>query len=313
MKMFLTVLVVILIFAVTFAVISAPGRGRVAVTAAAETEGHLVYFAGGCFWGIEHMMAMVPGVINARSGYANGTMENPDYRTVTGGDTGHRETVEVTYDPSLVTLEELVGLFFSSIDPTVQNRQGNDVGTQYQTGIYFVSEADGQIVRALAEAEKTKHPAFHVEIGPLTAFWEAEDYHQDYLIKNPYGYCHITGEDFERAKNTGKQPAPKKAEYRAITPKDAKAAMDAGQEIIIVDVREPYEFESGHIPGAVNLPLGNLTALAATELPDKDALIYLYCRSGARSRTGAMQLVKLGYTNLYDLGGIINWPYDVVK
>ena len=285
----------------------------VTATAEAAPEGDKVYFAGGCFWGVEHMMQQVPGVVDAVSGYAQGTMENPDYRTVVGGATGHRETVEVTYNPDLVTLEELVGLFFSAIDPTIANRQGNDIGTQYQTGIYFTSQQDGELIQKLADEEKDRHPAFLVEIAPLTSFWTAEDYHQDYLVKNPTGYCHLGPEDFERARNTGKQAAARVAEYRSITPQDAKKAIDAGETLVIVDVREPYEFAAGHIDGAINLPLGDLVQLAETELPDKDALIYLYCRSGARSRTGAMQLVQAGYTNLYDLGGIINWPYEVVK
>jgi len=274
-------------------------------------ETRMVYFAGGCFWGVEHMMAQVPGVTDAVSGYANGTTANPNYQQVVTGTTGHKETVEVRYDPSLVTLEELLGLYFSAIDPTVQNRQGNDVGTQYQTGIFYTNEADGEIIKAAVEAEKIKYNAFHVEISPLNTFWKAEDYHQDYLVKNPGGYCHLSQEDFRRAMETGKQLPLRKAEYRAITPKDAKAAMDAGQNPIIVDVREPYEFRAGHIPGAINLPLGSLTELANIQLPDKAALIYLYCRSGARSQTGAMQLVRLGYANLWDLGGIINWPYEI--
>lgn len=295
---------------VTLIVITLLGVLFFAVPVNAEGS-RLVYFAGGCFWGVEHMMAQVPGVIQAVSGYANGTLENPTYQQVVTGTTGHRETVEVRYDPSLVTLEELLGLYFSSIDPTVENRQGNDVGTQYQTGIFYVDEADGEVIRAAAEAEKSKHAAFFVRIEPLSAFWDAEEYHQDYLVKNPYGYCHLTQEDFQRARETGRKPEPRKAEYRAITPRDAKAAMDAGQNPIIVDVREPYEFDAGHIPSAINLPLGQLTELAKTHLPDKDALIYLYCRSGARSQTGALQLVRQGYTNLWDLGGIINWPYKV--
>lgn len=283
----------------------------------AQSEPKLIYFAGGCFWGIEHMMAMVPGVVDAVSGYANGTTENPDYYQVTSGKTGHRETVRVAYDPSLVTLEELLTLYFETINPTVKNRQGNDIGSQYQTGVYYTNEADGETVKAFAEEEKAKYKNFEVEIGPLTSFWEAEDYHQDYLVKNPGGYCHITQEDFELARNTGKAPSPeslrKIAEYRKISPEDAKAAIDSGTEVIIVDVREPYEFESGHIKDAVNLPSGSIASLAEEQLPDKDAMIYLYCRSGARSRAAAMQLVNMGYTNLYDLGGIINWPYDIVK
>lgn len=284
------------------------------VASAQETKEHTIYFAGGCFWGVEHMMAQVPGVTEAVSGYANGTLDNPDYQTVIRGATGHRETVEVTYKPELVSLQELVELFFSTIDPTVANRQGNDIGTQYQTGIYYTSEADGTLITALAQEERGKHPAFMVEIGPLTNFWPAEEYHQDYLVKNPSGYCHIGPDDFERARNTGKQAQPARvAEYRFITPQDAKAQMDAGTQLILVDVREPFEFAAGHIPGAINLPLGDLVKLAQEHLSDKDALIYLYCRSGARSRAGALQLVAEGYTNLYDLGGIINWPYDVAK
>ena len=100
--------------------------------------------------------------------------------------------------------------------------------------------------------------------------------------------------------------------HREIGSAELNALLKDGKALLI-DVREAAEFGAGHIPGAVNLPLGSLTELAAAELPDKDALIYLYCRSGARSQTGALQLVRLGYTNLYDLGGIINWPYDIVR
>jgi len=306
-----TLVLILFILAAIFA--TYPAFFKATPTAAQEETAPPVYFAGGCFWGTEHMMSLVPGVIDVTSGYANGTVDNPDYRTVVSGTTGHRETVKVTYNPAMVTLTELVELFFSSIDPTVENRQGNDIGSQYQTGIYYTNEEDGAVISRLAEAEKGKHPAFVVEIAPLSAFYDAEDYHQDYLIKNPWGYCHLGPDDFERAKQTGKQEAPRKAEYRSISPEEAKKRMDAGEALIIVDVREPYEFDAGHIPGAINLPLGSLVDLAKTQLPDKDALIYLYCRSGARSRSGAMLMVKEGYTNLYDLGGIINWPYEVVK
>ena len=170
-----------------------------------EVEMKTIYFAGGCFWGMEHMMELVPGVVDAVSGYANGTVDNPTYRQVVGGDTGHRETVKVTYDPNLVTLTELTELFFSAIDPTVKNRQGNDVGSQYQTGIYWADAADKDVVTAYAQQERPKHKAFYVELAPLTSFWPAEEYHQDYLVKNPMGYCHIGPGEFEIARNLTKQ------------------------------------------------------------------------------------------------------------
>ncbi len=165
-----------------------------------------IYFAGGCFWGVEHMMELVPGVKDAVSGYANGTLDNPDYGQVISGNTGHRETVKVTYDPQMVSLSQLTELFFSAIDPTVKNRQGNDIGSQYQTGIYYADAADGDVIHALAQAEQEKHSTFKVELAPLTSFWPAEEYHQDYLDKNPLGYCHIGPAAFEEAKKLTKQP-----------------------------------------------------------------------------------------------------------
>ncbi len=159
-----------------------------------------IYFAGGCFWGMEKLMSLVEGVADAQSGYANGHADHPDYRQVCGGGTGHRETVKVSYDESVIGLEDLVGLYFSAIDPTVKDRQAHDVGSQYQTGIYWESEEDGAEVRRLAEREKAKHEAFYVELAPLRVFWPAEDYHQDYLDKNPQGYCHLGPENFERAR-----------------------------------------------------------------------------------------------------------------
>ena len=157
-----------------------------------------IYFAGGCFWGTERLFQHIEGVVDTECGYANGKREiAPDYKRVCKGDTGYRETVFVKYDPAMVTLSQLLAAFFHVIDPTVEKQQGGDIGDQYQTGIYFTNEEDEQIVRAYAEKEKEKYSVFAVEINPLSVFVPAEEYHQDYLIKNPEGYCHISLMEFE--------------------------------------------------------------------------------------------------------------------
>ena len=145
----------------------------------------------GCFQSIT-------GVLDTECGYANGKPEiTPTYSRVCQGDTGYRETVRVTYDPQQVTLFQLLTAFFYVIDPTVTQQQGPDIGDQYQTGIYFVNPEDGAFVHSFAEQKKVKYPVFAVEIAPLSNFVPAEEYHQDYLIKNPDGYCHISPHIFD--------------------------------------------------------------------------------------------------------------------
>ena len=157
-----------------------------------RAENRVIYLAGGCFWGMEHLMQAIPGVVDAQSGYANGTgAQDADYRTVCTGTTGFRETVRVEYDPEQVSLDALLLAYFYVIDPTVENRQGNDIGTQYQTGIYYTDEASRAVVERIAALERGRRARFCVEIGPLVNFYPAEEYHQDYLEKNPGGYCHI--------------------------------------------------------------------------------------------------------------------------
>lgn len=151
-----------------------------------------IYFAGGCFWGVDAYFSLVPGVIDTTSGYANGTVENPSYEHVCTGTTGHAETVRVRYDPDAVSLKVLVEHYFGLIDPLSVNRQGNDAGTQYRTGVYYADEADLPTLEAAfaAEAERAGQE-LAVELTPLTCFYEAEEYHQNYLDNNPSGYCHI--------------------------------------------------------------------------------------------------------------------------
>ena len=150
-------------------------------------------FAGGCFWGVEHLFNQVPGVIEALSGYAGGRTEHPTYEQVCGGRTGHAEAVEVTYDPSKVSYEELLNTFWNMHDPTTLNSQGPDFGHQYRSAIFFTSPEQEQAAhRSKQEAQKYFARPIVTEIVPLTAFWPAEDYHQRYFAKHPGHYsCHF--------------------------------------------------------------------------------------------------------------------------
>lgn len=159
---------------------------------------NVIYLAGGCFWGIEYLMQSIPGVIDAESGYANGTCKaDAEYKTVCSGETGFRETVRVEYDPKKVSLDALLLAYFYVIDPTKQNRQGNDVGSQYQTGIYYTNDKARETAQRIYDLEKSRRNEFFVEFGPLLNFYPAEEYHQNYLEKNPNGYCHIPRGEIE--------------------------------------------------------------------------------------------------------------------
>lgn len=168
-------------------------------------ENKTIYFAGGCFWGTEHYFKMIKGVVGTTVGYANSIMENPSYKDVCSGDTLAAETVKVDYDPSSVSLEFLTRMFFHAIDPTSLNRQGNDIGTQYRTGIYYTDNEDlAEIYKVFEEQRSTTEGEIVVEVKALQNFYAAEDYHQDYLDKNPDGYCHLPYTLFEFAKEANK-------------------------------------------------------------------------------------------------------------
>lgn len=165
-----------------------------------------IYFAGGCFWGTEHFLKQIRGVESTQVGYANGNIANPTYQQVCTGKTNFAETVKVQYDPKEIDLKFLIDLFFKTIDPTSLNKQGNDRGTQYRTGIYYTDPADLPIIKAaVQELAKGYSKPLVVEIEPLTNFYQAEDYHQDYLDKNPGGYCHINPALFELARKANQK------------------------------------------------------------------------------------------------------------
>lgn len=161
-----------------------------------------IYLAGGCFWGTQKYLSLIPGVTQTDVGYANGHTEHPSYEQVCRDNTGHTEAVHVTYDETLISLPFLLGEFFKVIDPTTLNRQGNDIGTQYRTGIYYVdSQDEAEIVKALQKLQEGLPQKVVVEVLPLANYYLAEDFHQDYLDKTPNGYCHISFAKFEDAKS----------------------------------------------------------------------------------------------------------------
>lgn len=168
-----------------------------------------IYLAGGCFWGTAHLFSLVPGVSDSVAGYANSLIEDPTYEQVCTGRTGAVETVKIVYDSDEVGLTDLLQLYFRGIDPTSVNRQGNDVGTQYRTGIYYVDPEDKPVVdAAVAALQRRVSAPLAIEVGELENFYPAEEYHQDYLYKNPRGYCHVNPALFEEAKKLGKKSCP---------------------------------------------------------------------------------------------------------
>ncbi len=158
-----------------------------------------IYFAGGCFWGIEEYFSRVPGVLDATAGYANGEIDNPFYEQVCTGLTGFAEAVHVRYDPYFIDLGLLTELFFEVIDPISLNRQGADVGTQYRTGMYYTDQKDEKILTGVRDlVQKGYKNPIAVEILPLKNFYPAEAYHQEYLKKHPHGYCHVDFSSLEK-------------------------------------------------------------------------------------------------------------------
>lgn len=151
-----------------------------------------IILAGGCFWGVEEFLSRIDGVTSTEVGYANGKTENPTYEDVCTGTTNFAEACLVEYDENKLTLSALLEEYFGIINPTYLNKQGNDVGTQYRTGIYYFDENDLDIITKSMENLQTKYKEkIVVEVEPIKNYYKAEEYHQKYLKKNPNGYCHI--------------------------------------------------------------------------------------------------------------------------
>lgn len=190
-----------------------------------------IYLAGGCFWGTEHFLKQINGIMNTEVGYANGKTENPSYQEVCKNNTGHAETVKVQYNPEEVSLKTILELFFMTIDPTSLNKQGGDRGTQYRAGIYFADENDLQTIQhELSLLAKKYTQPIVVEVKSLENFYKAEDYHQDYLDKNEGGYCHINPALFDFARKANAKSAYQKPEKTQLQQQLTKLQFQVTQE-----------------------------------------------------------------------------------
>lgn len=204
-----------------------------------------IYLAGGCFWGTDHLFSLVDGVVKTAAGYANGKVAYPSYEEVCTGRTGAAETVEVVYDDTKVGLTDLLSIYFRSIDPTTLNRQGNDIGTQYRTGIYYTDPADLPAIEAFVAAVQRRHTEpLAVEVGPLVNFYPAELYHQEYLYKNPQGYCHVDPALFEEVRNRKARNLDKAELRERLTPLQWEVTQNGATERPFINEYD-HEFRKG--------------------------------------------------------------------
>lgn len=148
-----------------------------------------IYIAGGCFWGVEEYYRQLKGVISTRVGYANGDKEYPTYEEVKHHISTHAETLKLEYDESVISLEDILEHFLRFVDPYSEDKQGEDVGHQYRSGVYYLDLEDKKTI--LEYFNKTLRTDYKIEVLPLSNFYDAEEYHQKYLLKNPHGYCHV--------------------------------------------------------------------------------------------------------------------------
>lgn len=205
-----------------------------------------IYLAGGCFWGTDRLFSLVPGVVSTVSGYANSDVPAPSYQQVCTGATHAAETVKVDYDDEMVSLSDLLMLYFKSIDSVSVNRQGGDSGTQYRTGIYYVDPDDVPVISAqLATLQRRYKEPLAVEFLPLANFYPAEEYHQDYLGKNPGGYCHVNRALFaEAAAMRPRQHDAKEELRKRLTPLQWEVTQNGATERPFVNEYD-HEFRKG--------------------------------------------------------------------
>ena len=206
----------------------------------------MIVLAGGCFWGVEKAFKALDGVVETTVGYANGFTDNPTYEEVCRNETGYKEAVKVVYQPNVVSLSTLIRAFFLCIDPRQQNRQGNDIGSQYQAGIYYVDEKDLDDIKPVYTNERMKYDRFFVELEPLKNFYTAEEYHQDYLDKHPFGYCHITSYEMEEVKKLNHIPC----QITVVLPSEKEITLEVPKNTTIAELLQEVNTEH-HIYAAL--------------------------------------------------------------
>ncbi len=199
----------------------------------------IIVLAGGCFWGVEKVFKALDGVVGTTVGYANGNTDNPTYEEVCRNETGYKEAVKVVYQPNVVSLSTIIRAFFLCIDPRQRNRQGNDIGSQYQAGIYYVDEKDLDAIKPVYTSERMKYDRFFVELEPLKNFYTAEEYHQDYLDKHPNGYCHITAFEMEEVKKLNQQPC----QIKVILPSEKELTLEVPKNTTIAELLQEVNTE----------------------------------------------------------------------
>ena len=209
-------------------------------------EDKMIVLAGGCFWGVEKAFKALDGVLETTVGYANGFTDNPTYEEVCRNETGYKEAVKVVYQPNVVSLSTLIRAFFLCIDPRQQNRQGNDIGSQYQAGIYYVDEKDLDDIKPVYTNERMKYDRFFVELEPLKNFYTAEEYHQDYLDKHPFGYCHITSYEMEEVKKLNHIPC----QITVVLPSEKEITLEVPKNTTIAELLQEVNTEH-HIYAAL--------------------------------------------------------------
>ena len=206
----------------------------------------MIVLAGGCFWGVEKAFKALDGVLETTVGYANGFTDNPTYEEVCRNETGYKEAVKVVYQPNVVSLSTVIRAFFLCIDPRQRNSQGNDIGSQYQAGIYYVDEKDLDDIKPVYTNERMKYDRFFVELEPLKNFYTAEEYHQDYLDKHPFGYCHITSYEMEEVKKLNHIPC----QISVVLPSEKELTLEVPKNTTIAELLQEVNTEH-HIYAAL--------------------------------------------------------------